>query len=224
MGRAALAQVRRGRKSVARPDTAGYSARDMKNRQAIVDRKTRETQIRVELNLDGQGRYRIETGLPFFNHMLELFAKHALFDLKLDATGDLAVDHHHTVEDVGLALGEALDRALGDRRGIERYGFSLMPMDETLSRVALDLGGRPYLVLEMANKKRKILDFELGLLGEFLRAFTTQARMNLHVRQFYGTDAHHAWESVFKGLARALKTACRRDPRVRGVPSSKGVL
>ena len=196
----------------------------MKKRKAIVARNTRETQIRVELDVDGNGRYEIETGLPFFNHMLELMAKHSLFDLKLKATGDLAVDHHHTVEDVGLALGDALNQALGDRKGIERYGFSLMPMDETLSRVVLDLGGRPYLVVDMANKKRKILDFELSLLGEFLRAFATQARMNLHVRQFYGADAHHAWESVFKGLARALKAACRRDPRVQGVPSSKGVL
>ena len=196
----------------------------MKKRKAIVKRETRETQIRAELDVDGNGRYEIETGLPFFNHMLELLAKHSLFDLKLQATGDLAVDHHHTVEDVGLALGDALNQALGDRKGIERYGFSLMPMDETLSRVALDLGGRPYLVLEMANRKKKILDFELSLLGEFLRAFATQARMNLHIRQFYGADAHHAHESVFKGLARALKTACRRDPRVQGVPSSKGVL
>ena len=196
----------------------------MKKRKAIVARNTRETQIRAELDVDGNGRYEIETGLPFFNHMLELFAKHSLLDLKLRAAGDLAVDHHHTVEDVGLALGDALNQALGDRKGIERYGFSLMPMDETLSRVVLDLGGRPYLVVEMANKKKKILDFELSLLVEFLRAFATQARMNLHVRQFYGTDAHHAWESVFKGLARALKAACRRDPRVRGVPSSKGIL
>ena len=196
----------------------------MKKRKAIVKRETRETQIRAELDVDGNGRYEIETGLPFFNHMLELLAKHSLFDLKLQATGDLAVDHHHTVEDVGLALGDALNQALGDRKGIERYGFSLMPMDETLSRVVLDLGGRPYLVVEMANRKKKILDFELSLLVEFLRAFATQARMNLHVRQFYGTDAHHAWESVFKGLARALKAACRRDPRVQGVPSSKGVL
>ena len=196
----------------------------MKPRRAIVERNTRETRIRAELDVDGTGTYAISTGLPFFNHMLELLAKHALFNLTLRATGDLEVDHHHTVEDVGLALGDALNRALGDRKGIERYGFSLMPMDETLSRVALDLGGRPYLVLEMANRKRKILDFELSLLGEFLRAFTTQARMNLHIRQFYGADAHHAWESVFKGLARALKAACRRDPRVKGVPSSKGVL
>ena len=196
----------------------------MKKRKAIVERNTRETRIRLELDVDGNGSSAIDTGLPFFNHMIELFAKHSLCDLALTARGDLAVDHHHTVEDVGLALGDALNQALGDRKGIERYGFSLMPMDETLSRVALDLGGRPYLVLEMANKKRKILDFELSLLGEFLRAFATQARMNLHIRQFYGTDAHHAWESVFKGLARALKAACRRDPRVKGVPSSKGVL
>jgi len=196
----------------------------MKQRKSIVERSTRETQIRVELNLDGNGTYTIETGLPFFNHMLELFAKHALFTLKLKATGDLDVDYHHTVEDVGLALGDALNQALGDRKGIERYGFSLMPMDETLSRVALDLGGRPYLVFNMTNKKKKILDFELSLLGEFLRAFTTQARMNLHIQQLYGKDAHHAYESVFKGMARAMKAACRRDPRVKGVPSSKGLL
>lgn len=196
----------------------------MNARKAIVERNTRETRIRVELDVDGGGTYAIDTGLPFLNHMLELCAKHALFDLKLRAAGDLAVDHHHTVEDVGLALGEALDKALGDRQGIERYGFSLMPMDDALSRVVVDLGGRPYLVLDIANKKKKILDFELALLGEFFRAFTTQARLNLHIRQFYGADAHHAWESVFKGLARALKTACRRDPRVQGVPSSKGVL
>jgi imidazoleglycerol-phosphate dehydratase len=203
---------------------AGYCADIMKQRKAIVERSTRETQIRVELNLDGNGTYTIDTGLPFFNHMLELFAKHAVFSLKLKATGDLDVDYHHTVEDVGLALGDALNQALGDRKGIERYGFSLMPMDETLSRVALDLGGRPYLVYQMTNKKKKILDFELSLLGEFLRAFVTQARMNLHIQQLYGQDAHHAYESVFKGMARAMKTACRRDPRVKGVPSSKGML
>ncbi|HHX97688.1 MAG: imidazoleglycerol-phosphate dehydratase HisB [Kiritimatiellia bacterium] len=196
----------------------------MKTRKAQVVRNTRETQIRLELDVDGSGKYQIETGLPFLNHMLELMSKHALFNLNLKATGDLEVDYHHTVEDVGLALGEALNQALGDRKGIERYGFSLMPMDETLSRVALDLGGRPYLVLEMACRKKKILDFELSLLHEFLRGFVTQARMNLHIRQFYGADAHHAWESVFKGLARALKMACKIDPRVDGVPSSKGVL
>lgn len=193
-------------------------------RKAIVERNTRETRIRIALDLDGSGHYRIETGLPFFNHMLELFSKHSLIDLDIHAKGDLEVDHHHTVEDVGLAMGDAINQALGDRKGIERYGFSLMPMDETLSRVALDLGGRPYLVMDMANKKKKILDFELSLLREFMRALATQSRMNLHIAQLYGADPHHAYESVFKGLARAMKAACTRDPRVKGIPSSKGVL
>ncbi|MFH0879944.1 MAG: imidazoleglycerol-phosphate dehydratase, partial [Lentisphaerota bacterium] len=128
------------------------------------------------------------------------------------------------VEDIGLALGQALDEALGTRKGIVRYGNALLPMDDSLSRVALDLGGRPYLVLEMANKRKKILDFDLGLIPEFFRAFTVQARMNLHVRQMYGVDPHHAYESVFKGVARALRMACEIDPRVQGVPSSKGTL
>ncbi|HBA83305.1 MAG TPA: imidazoleglycerol-phosphate dehydratase HisB [Verrucomicrobia bacterium] len=194
----------------------------MKKRTAKVVRKTKETDITVSLNLDGDGTYRIETGLPFFNHMLELFSKHSLIDLNLQAKGDLAVDYHHTVEDVGLALGEALNQALGDRKGIGRYGSALLPMDESLSRVVVDLGGRPYLVLEMANKKKKILDFDLGLIHEFFRAFVVQTRMNLHIRHLYGADPHHAYESVFKGLARALRTACTPDPRVRGVPSSKG--
>ena len=134
------------------------------------------------------------------------------------------MDNHHTVEEVGLDMGDAINQALGDRKGIERYGFSLMPMDETSSRVALDLGGRPYLVMDMANKKKKILDFELSLLREFMRALATQSRMNLHIAQLYGADPHHAYESVFKGLARAMKAACTRDPRVKGIPSSKGVL
>ena len=196
----------------------------MNHRTATLHRKTRETDIAITLDLDGTGACAVETGIPFINHMLELVARHALVDLDIKAAGDLDVDYHHTVEDLGLVLGTALDQALGGRRGIRRYGFSLLPMDETLSRVALDLGGRPYLVLHMANKKKKILNFELSLLGEFLRAFVTQARMNLHIHQLYGADAHHAWESVFKGLARALKTACRHDPRVKGVPSSKGIL
>jgi imidazoleglycerol-phosphate dehydratase len=194
----------------------------MKKRTAKVVRKTKETDITISLNLDGEGTYSIETGLPFFNHMLELFSKHSLIDLNLQAKGDLAVDYHHTVEDVGLALGEALNQALGDRKGIGRYGWALLPMDESLSRVAIDLGGRPYLILEMANKKKKILDFDLGLIHEFFQAFTVQSRMNLHIRHMYGADPHHAYESVFKGFARALRMACAPDPRVRGVPSSKG--
>ena len=196
----------------------------MKARCAQVHRKTRETDIAIRLNLDGSGASAIETGLPFLNHMLELLAKHSLVDLTIRAKGDLAVDYHHTVEDLGLALGTALDTALGSRAGIGRYGWCLLPMDETLSQVALDLGGRPYLVLALACKKKKILDFELALLTEFFRAFTIQARMNLHINQLYGTEPHHAWESVFKGVARALRMACARDSRIRGIPSSKGML
>jgi len=194
------------------------------HRTARLARTTRETDIRLELDVDGQGRGDVRTGIPFFDHMLTLLARHALFDLTLRVKGDLEVDDHHTVEDVGLALGTALDQALGGREGIARYGFSLLPMDETLARVALDLGGRPYLVFAMACKRQKIKDFDLGLIGEFLRAFAVQGRMNLHAAQLYGHDPHHAYESVFKGLARALKMACARDPRVRGVPSSKGIL
>ena len=193
-------------------------------RTAKLERNTRETKISVAINLDGTGRHSILTGIPFLNHMLEILARHSLIDLDISAVGDLDVDDHHTVEDVGLALGDALNAALGDRKGIERYGFALLPMDETLARVALDLGGRPYLVLEMATRRKFIRTFDLGLLEEFMRAFSTQARMNLHIAQLYGKDPHHAWESVFKGLARALRMAVRTNPREPGIPSSKGVL
>ncbi len=194
----------------------------MTARCAHITRHTRETQIEATLDLDGRGHAKVDIPLPFLKHMFELFARHSLFDLHLQARGDLDVDHHHTVEDIGLVLGEALDRALGDRAGIARYGHSLLPMDESLSLVAVDLGGRPYLVFEMATRRRKILDFDLGLIEEMLRAFATQARMNLHVVHLYGREPHHAYESVFKGLARALRMACALDPRERGVPSSKG--
>jgi imidazoleglycerol-phosphate dehydratase len=196
----------------------------MKKRKAEIKRETRETQIRVVLDLDGTGRCKIDTGIGFFDHMLELMGKHALFNLTVQATGDLQVDYHHTVEDVGLVLGDALNQALGDRKGITRYGWCLLPMDDCLSRVAVDLGGRPFLVYEINNRKRKIRDFDVGLIEEFLRAFTVQARMNLHVAQLYGKDVHHAYESVFKGLARSLRMACEPDPRNRGIPSSKGTL
>lgn len=194
------------------------------DRHAEIDRQTRETQIQLRLNLDGTGRLEVSTGIAFMDHMLELFAKHALFDLSLQATGDLAVDYHHTVEDIGLVLGDALNQALGDRAGIVRYGHIALPMDESLSLVAVDLGGRPFLVYEIANRKRKIRDFDLGLIEEFFRAFVTQARMNLHIAHLYGAEPHHAYESVFKGVARALSQACARDPRVQGVPSSKGII
>lgn len=196
----------------------------MKRRVAKVSRKTRETNISIELNLDGKGAYKVDTGMAFLNHMLELLSKHSLIDMKIKAKGDLDVDYHHTVEDVGLALGSALDSALGTRKGINRYGCSVVPMDEALARVVVDLGGRPYLVKDMACKKKKILEFDLSLLQEFFQAFTIQARMNLHITQFYGQEAHHAYEAVFKALARALRVASERDSRSKALPSSKGKI
>lgn len=196
----------------------------MTQRTAQEARKTRETDITVEVNLDGTGRNTIDTGLPFMNHMLELLARHALLDMAVHARGDLEVDYHHTVEDIGFTLGTAMDKALGSRKGIRRYGAAFVPMDEALSRVVVDLGGRPYMVINMGCKKRKILEFELSLLREFLQAFMVQARMNLHVEQFYGQEAHHAYESVFKALGRALREACAIDPRETDVPSSKGTI
>ena len=196
----------------------------MKPRTACIKRATRETRIEITLTLDGRGRFDVDTGLPFLNHMLELFSRHALMDLRLRARGDLAVDYHHTVEDLGLCLGQALDKALGDRRGIRRYGCATIPMDDALSRVVVDLGGRPYLVYDIANKRRKIMEFDVNLIEDFLQALCVQARMNLHVAQFYGREPHHAYESVFKALARALREAVTRDPRETGIPSSKGIL
>jgi imidazoleglycerol-phosphate dehydratase len=193
-------------------------------RTAQVDRKTRETSIAVNLVIDGSGRYTVDTGIPFLNHMLELFAKHALMDLTVHAKGDIEVDYHHTVEDLGLVLGDALDQALGDRKGIVRYGWSYVPMDDALSRAVVDLGGRPYLVYDVANRTRKIRDFDVILIHEFFQAFSVKARMNLHIAQLYGKEPHHAYESVFKAVARALSEACRRDARVVGVPSSKGAI
>ncbi len=197
---------------------------DAEKRTAKVERKTRETRIAAVLNLDGTGKVSIACGIPFLEHMLELLGRHALWDLKLDARGDLEVDYHHTVEDIGLVLGTALDRALGRRRGIVRYGWSLVPMDDALCRVALDLGGRPFLVYRLATRKRKIRDFDIALVEEFFRAFTVQGRLNLHVEQLYGRGPHHALESVFKAVARALRAACALDPREKGIPSSKGRL
>jgi imidazoleglycerol-phosphate dehydratase len=196
----------------------------VKARTATLQRKTRETHIELTLNLDGTGTSRVRTGIPFLDHMLELLARHALLDLRLRARGDLAVDHHHTVEDVGLVLGAALDRALGSREGISRYGSSHVPMDESLSRAVVDLGGRPYLVYRVALRTRRIRDFDVQLVEEFFRAVCVKGRLNLHLECLYGRDAHHALESVFKAVARALCMACARDPRVKGIPSSKGRL
>jgi imidazoleglycerol-phosphate dehydratase len=194
------------------------------SRQATVNRRTKETDISLQLILDGTGQSKVETGIGFFDHMLVLFAKHGLFDLELRAKGDLEVDAHHTVEDVGLALGQALREALGDKAGLCRYGWCLLPMDDALARIAVDCGGRPYLAYDAPDDVGPIGNFPFQLLEEFLRAFSVQGGLNLHVSLLDGRDAHHMAEAVFKGLARALDQATRLDPRVQGVPSTKGVL
>lgn len=196
----------------------------MTDRICSKERRTRETQISLTLNVDGSGMADISTGVGFLDHMLELLTKHALLDLTVKAEGDLHVDDHHTVEDVGIVLGDALNGALGDRKGIRRYGWCLLPMDEAMARVALDLGGRPFLVYGIDHPATHIKDFDLQLLEEFWRAFSTQARMNLHIAQLYGKDVHHAHEAVFKGVAKALDQAKQHDPRVKGVPSSKDLI
>ncbi len=194
-------------------------------RTARIERFTRETQIRGRLRLEGRGRGQVSTGIRFLDHMLELFAKHGGFDLELEARGDLEVDQHHTVEDVGLVLGQLFDQALGDRRGINRAGYFVMPMDETLAVVALDLSGRPYLVYQDRVKARRIGDLDAELLEDFFQGFATQARANLHIQVRYGRSSHHQVEAVFKGFARALRYACSKDPRLKGqLPSTKGLL
>lgn len=196
-------------------------------RTAKQRRKTAETDIEIDLNVDGSGTSQIETGVPFFDHMLTLFAKHGLFDLKVKVTGDIEVDYHHTVEDTGIVLGNCFKQALGDKTGIVRYGFWLLPMDETLAEVALDLSGRSYLsyhapanVEAIGGKNR----FSYQLVEEFLRAFACSLLATLHVEIRRGRDAHHMAEAIFKGLARALDAATRVDPRVTGIPSTKEVL
>jgi len=193
-------------------------------RTAEIERKTKETAITLSLNLDGSGAGEIDTGIGFFNHMLELLKKHALVDLTVKAKGDLDVDYHHTVEDVGLVLGQALNQALGDRRGITRYGFASVPMDEALCETSIDLGGRPFLVFSSGKKHLMVRDFEVKLLEEFFRAVSVEGRLNIHLREIYGDEAHHVCEGIFKSFARALRQAVSPDPRETGVPSSKGVL
>ena len=193
-------------------------------RTAEIERKTKETAITLSLNLDGSGAGEIDTGIGFFNHMLELLKKHALVDLTVKAKGDLDVDYHHTVEDVGLVLGQALNQALGDRRGITRYGFASVPMDEALCETSVDLGGRPFLVFSSGKKHLMVRDFEVKLLEEFFRAVSVEGRLNIHLREIYGDEAHHVCEGIFKSFARALRQAVAADPRETGVPSSKGVL
>jgi len=194
-------------------------------RIAKIARKTAETDIKLTLDLDGAGRSRIDTGIPFFDHMLTLFAKHGLFDLDVACKGDVAVDYHHTVEDVGIALGEAFRAALGEKLGIRRYGFFLLPMDESLARVVVDLGGRAHLVYEAAPPTMFVRDFNIILVKEFCRAFSNALACNLHVKLEYGEEPHHVAEAIFKGLARALDEATQIDARAAGLlPSTKGKL
>ncbi len=194
-------------------------------RKASVRRTTNETDIRVKLNLDGRGRARVQTGIRFFDHMLELVARHAALDLELTARGDLDVDQHHTVEDVGLVLGEAVRRALGSKRGILRVGYFLMPMDETLAAVAIDLSGRPCCVCRWKLRARRVGDLQTELLEDFFRAFAQTAGANVHLRLFYGRSSHHQVEALFKAFARALRFAATRDPQLKRIlPSTKGLL
>jgi imidazoleglycerol-phosphate dehydratase len=193
-------------------------------RRATLARKTAETDIRISLDLDGQGRHRIATGIPFLDHMLSQVARHGLFDLTLKASGDLEVDDHHTAEDVGIALGEAFVKALGEKRGIRRYGEATVPMDEALARVAIDLSGRPYLVFQAGKLKGRIGTFAAELVKEFFKGFATHLKANVHVALLYGENKHHMAEAIFKALARALDAATSLDRRVSGVPSTKGKL
>src|SRR5512144_1332546 len=197
----------------------------MKTRKASVERITKETQIRGSLTIDGQGTYQIATGIRFFDHMLELFAKHGGFDLTLHADGDLDVDQHHTVEDVGIVLGQLFAKALGDRKGINRAGYFVLPMDETLAVVAVDLGGRPALVYKDLVKTRLVGDLQTELVHDFFDGFVNHAAANLHAKVLYGRSNHHKIEAIFKCFARAMRYACSKDARLKKqLPSTKGLL
>lgn len=196
----------------------------MKRRASNVNRKTSETSIKLSLNLDGEGKRAISTGIGFFDHMLDLFAKHSLFDLEIKAEGDTNVDYHHTVEDVGICLGQAVKEALGNKAGIIRFANASVPMQEALANVALDISGRSALIFNVKLDAKKIGDFDTELIKEFLEAFSVNAGLNLHVDVPYGENAHHISEAIFKGVAKALDKATRIDERTNDVPSTKGVL
>jgi len=200
------------------------SPQEAGNRKATIERKTRETSVAVTLDLDGSGKASIATGLGFFDHMLELVAGHGLFDLTVEAQGDLQTGGHHTVEDVGICLGTALAKAVGDKRGINRYGSMLVPMDESLVLVALDLSGRPYFAYEGGPVGEAIAGFDAGLVAEFFRAVVNHSRITMHVRVLAAGDLHHTIEAVFKAFGKALRQAVTSDPRATGIPSTKGVL
>jgi imidazoleglycerol-phosphate dehydratase len=194
-------------------------------RRGIVDRVTRETSIRVRLGIEGRGRYQVSTGIRFLDHMLELVARHGAFDLQLRASGDLDVDQHHTVEDVGIALGEAVTSALGKRRGINRAGYFVMPMDESLAVAAIDLGGRAHAVTDVRLQVARVGDLQAELIPDFFEGFAHGARANVHVKVLYGRSSHHQVEAIFKAFARALRVACSKDAQLgRMLPSTKGLL
>lgn len=193
-------------------------------RKAELLRKTRETEISLSLNLDGTGKTRVRTGIGFLDHLLQLFAAHSLMDLDLHAKGDLVVDQHHTVEDIGIILGQALKKALGSREGIQRYGTAFVPMDESLARCVVDLSGRPYLVFSVKLSQRMTKDLDAEMVEEFFRALAVHLGANIHLELLYGKNSHHRTEALFKAFAMAMRTACEKDPRRKGIPSSKGVL
>jgi len=194
-------------------------------RRGVIERQTTETSISIRLTLDGKGRYDVRTGVRFLDHMLELFTRHGGFDLRLQAAGDLDVDQHHTVEDIGIALGEAVEAALGTRRGINRAGYFVMPMDESIGVVAIDLGGRAHAVVETRVKTQKVGDLQADLLTDFFEGFARGARANIHLKVLYGRSDHHKVEALFKAFGRALRMACSRDRRLAKVmPSTKGLL
>ncbi|MYI76024.1 MAG: imidazoleglycerol-phosphate dehydratase HisB [Acidobacteria bacterium] len=194
-------------------------------REGLIDRRTRETGIKLRLDLDGPGRYDVRTGIRFLDHMLELAARHGVMDLELRAEGDLDVDQHHTVEDVGIALGEAVDKALGTRQGINRAGYFVMPMDETLAVAAIDFSGRTHAVVDLRVRARLVGDLQTELVTDFFEGFAQGARANVHLKVLYGRSSHHKVEAVFKAFARALRVACSRDPQLGALlPSTKGLL
>lgn len=193
-------------------------------RTAKIERMTNETKVWVEIDLDGEGRAEIDTGVPFMDHMLDLFTKHGLFDATIKADGDTYIDDHHTTEDIGIVLGQALKEALGDKKGIKRYGNAFVPMDDTLAQVVIDISNRPHLEFRAEFPSQKVGNFDTELVHEFLWKFALEARMNVHVIVHYGQNTHHMIEAIFKALARAIDDAITKDPRVKGVPSTKGLL
>ena len=193
-------------------------------RESIVKRKTSEVEVYTKINIDGEGKYKIDTGIPFFNHMLEQLAKHGLFDIEISAKGDTEIDFHHTVEDVGIALGEAFSQALGDKKGIKRYGFSSIPFDETLSSSSLDLSGRPFFIFKVDMPSTKVGEFDVELTREFFQSFTNNIKADIHIETKYGTNNHHIIESIFKSIAKSLDLATTYDPRSNTIPSTKGNL